>query len=280
MAARSNTDDVLERGIDLANRRIYFGGNVESSGEENGVRSDGSDFTWRSCELAIRAIHIMENRSHQPIEIHMDSEGGDPYRMLRLVDVILASPCQIKFFGGGVIASSATWVMAVCDERYLLPNTMVLVHDSDAGEKSANGHLTDLYIDTDQEKKLQDYLNGLFADNSRMPKEFWDDIVKRDVFLSAAEAVSLGLADKVVDLKKRGNLRKVRLAALAQHPDKKELNKLVKEIYRKSYKTGLSKIEVTLPVEQFDPEVVIVTEAPAEEKPAATKAPSSGTTVS
>ena len=273
MAGKTNIDDVLERGIDLANRRIYFGANTEGGGGGD-TKSDGSDFTWRSVELAIRAIHIMENRSHQPIEIYMDSEGGDPYKMLRLVDTILASPCQIKFIGGGVIASSATWVMAVCDERYLLPNTMVLIHDSDAGEKNSNGHLTDLYIDTDQEKKLQDYLNGLFADNSRMPKEFWDDVVKRDVFLTAAEAVSLGLADKVIEPKKRGNLRKVRQAALAQHPDKKDLNKLVKEIYRKSYKTGLSKIEVSMPVEQFDPEVVVVLEAPAEEKQIPIKFPS------
>lgn len=263
MAGRSNLDDTIERGIDMANRRIYFGANADGGGipqEENGA---GSDFTWRSVELAVRAIHLMENRNHQPISIYMDSEGGDPYRMMRLVDTILASPCQFKFYGGGIIASSATWVMVVCDERNLLPNTAILVHDSDAGEKLAHGHLSDLYIDADQEKVLQDKLNRMFADNSRMPKEFWDDIVKRDIWLTAQEAIALGIADKIVEHKKRGNLRKTRIVSLQTCPDKKQLNQLVKDIYKRSYKTSIGRIEVVIPQEQFDPEVVVVTEAEA-----------------
>jgi ATP-dependent Clp protease protease subunit len=261
--AKSNLDDIFDLGVDVANRRIYFGASPDYPHEEG---EEGSDFTWRSCELAVRAIHVLESKSHQPIEIHMASPGGDPWHMRRLADTILSSPCQVKFFGGGIIASSATWIMAICDERYLYPGTAVLIHDSDKGEKGSAGHLTDLYIHSDEEKRLQNELNQIFADNSRMPKDFWDDIVKRDVWLTAEETLMLGLIDKIVEPKKRGNLRKVRQAALAQHPDKKDLNKLVKEIYRKSYKTGLSKIEVTIPVEQFDPDVVVVTEAPAEEK--------------
>lgn len=264
MATKTNIDDIFERGIDIPNRRIYFGANPDYTKEEG---ESGSDFTWRSVELAIRAIHIMESKSAQPIEIHMDSDGGDPYRMMRLVDVILNSPCQFKFFGGGIVASSATWVMVVCDERYLLPNTSILIHDSSASEKTMHGHLTDVYIDADQEKALQDKLNTLFAENSRMPKAFWDDIVKRDMWLTADEAVSLGIADKIIEPKKRGNLRKMRVAQLAQRIDKRDISKLVKDLYRRAYKSGITKIEVTVPQEEYDPNVVVVEAPPAETKP-------------
>jgi len=257
----TNVEEILDKGIDIAHRRIYFGGSTTSSESD-----EYSEISWRTVELAVRAIHIMESKSSQPIELHMDSDGGDPHRMFRLIDTILASPCQFKFFGGGNISSAAVWVMAICDERYLYTNTYILVHDSDAGETTMGGHITDVYISADHEKHIQERCNQMFADNSRMPKEFWADLVKRDVWLTASEAVSLGLADKIIEPRKRGNLRKMRVAQLSQHPDKKSLLKLTKELYRRSYKSGLSKIEISVPEEEYDPNVIVVEESPTEVK--------------
>lgn len=246
---------ILSNGIDIKNRRIYFGALLES------YDSEGSGFTWRSCEWAIRAIHIMENEApHKPIELHMSSPGGDPYAMLRLMDIIQSSTCQFKFYGGGEICSAATWVMAVCDERYLYPNTLVLVHDSSAGGMNdIPAKLSDAYIAMDGEKYLQDKLNGIFADNSRMPKEFWDEFVKRDMYLTAEETIMLGLADKIVEYKKRGNLRRMRLAALRAQPDMKELNKLIKRLRDRTYMSKALKIELHIPEEQTDKDVYIDT---------------------
>ena len=250
MAVKTNIEEILEKGIDIPRRRIYFGGNPVGDAE----------FEWGTVELAVRAIHIMESKSAQPIELHMNSRGGCPNSMLRLIDIILTSPCQFKFIGSGTISSSAVWVMAICDERYLHENTRVLIHDSDAGETSLDGHITDAYIDLDQEKILQDRLNQVLADNSRMPKTFWDDIIKRNNWISASEAVSLGIADKIIEHHKRGNLRKMRIAKLSQHPDRKDLTKLVKDLYKRTYKSGISKIEVVIPTEEYDPNIIVVEE--------------------
>lgn len=245
-------DNILDHGVDLKNRRIYFG----SLASEDG---DGSDFTWRSVERAVRAIHIMETEApKKPIEFHMSSPGGDPYALLRLYDAIQSCSCQIKFFGSGEICSAATWIMACCDERYLTPNTCILIHDSgsyETGEVPAK--LTDAYIAMDQERRLQDRLNKIYADNSRMPLEFWTEIVKRDVWLTAEEAIMLGLADKIVEFKKRGNLRKARIHALKQEPDKKEMQKLLKNISNRSYVNKLHKMELNNHDEQFDDDIAI-----------------------
>lgn len=245
-------DSVIVHGIDTKNRRIYFG-SVDASDEE------GSDFTWRSVERAIRAIHIMESEApKKPIELYMSSPGGCPYALLRLYDAIQNSSCQIKFFGSGEICSAATWIMACCDERYLTPNTYVLIHDSgsyETGEIPAK--LTDAYIAIDQERRLQDRLNKIYTDNSRMPLEFWTEIVKRDTWLSAEETIMLGLADKIVEPKKRGNLRKARMNSLKVDPDKKEMQKLLKNISNRSYVNKLHKMELHIPNEEFDKSIVV-----------------------
>jgi hypothetical protein len=174
------------------------------------------------------------------------------------MDVIQACSCQIKFFGGGEIASAATWVMAVCDERYLYPNTLVVIHDSSAGaSEEIPSKLSDAYIKMDGERHLQDKLNQIFADNSRMPVEFWSEMVKRDMYLSADETIALGLADKVVEFKKRGNLRRMRIAALQKEPESKEFNKLLRRLKDRTYMGKNLRVELHVPEEQFDKNIVV-----------------------
>lgn len=260
MADKTELSDSLAYGIDLKNRRIYFGVSLDLG------ETDISDFNLASVELAVRALHKMAlDAPGKPIEIHMNSYGGDPYAMLRLHDEILSCPCQVKFYGGGAIMSAATWVMAVCDERYLHAHTTVMVHD---GAEEYGGKHTDVQITAAEMKRLQDALYDIYEKNSRMPKEFWQDVCQRDLYLTASEAVSLGLADKIIEPKKRGNLRKMRQAALKKSPDAAEMRKLINSVYARVNKVKVPKLELNTPVkEPADPHVVIA------EEPLKTEAP-------
>jgi ATP-dependent Clp protease protease subunit len=252
VAEKTELSDYLVYGIDTKNRRIYFGTNVDILEDDK----SHSDFNMASVELAVRAIHRMASDAPgKPIEIHMSSYGGDPYAMLRLYDEIHACPCQIKFFGSGAIMSAATWIMAGCDERYLHPNTTIMVHD---GTDGFEGKHTDAQIQAAEMRRLQDLLYVIYTENSRMPKEFWQDVCQRDLYLTADEAVSLGLADKIVEPKKRGNLRKARQAALKKEPDNKEMRKLLNDLYVRINKVKVPKIELNeIKKEPADPHLVI-----------------------
>jgi ATP-dependent Clp protease protease subunit len=251
MATITELTDNLAYGVDIKNRRIYFGINLDAADAE-----DSTSFTLSSVEYAIRALHRMATEAPgKPIEIHMCSYGGDPYSMLRLYDEIHACPCQIKFYGGGAIMSAATWIMAGSDERYLHPNATVMVHD---GTDGFEGKHTDHQIQASEEKRLQERLYDIYAENSRMPKEFWQDVCQRDLYLTAHEAVSLGLADKIVEPKKRGNLRKARHASLKKEQDVKEMKKLINDIYLRINKVKVPKIEFNeIKKEPADPHIVV-----------------------
>ena len=250
MADKSDLTDSLIYGIDLKTRRIYFGVPIDGTAEDPG------DFNQASIELAIRSIHKMAlDAPGKPIEIHMNSYGGDPYAMLRLYDEILSCPCQIKFFGGGAIMSAATWIMVVCDERYLYPHATVMVHD---GSDGFEGKHTDTQIFALEMRRLQDVLYDIYTTNTRMPKEFWQDVCQRDLYLTASEAVSLVMVDKIIEPKKRGNLRKARQAALKKTPDSVEMKKLLTDIYSRINKVKVPKIELNPVVkEAADPTVII-----------------------
>jgi ATP-dependent Clp protease protease subunit len=248
---QTELSDQLIYGIDLKARRIHFGVGLDHTEENPGM------FSGASVELAIRAIHKMiQEAPNKPIEIHMNSYGGDAYSMMYLMDVILSSPCQFKFFGGGAIMSSATWIMAVCDERWLYPNATILIHDGYVEGTVRN--TTDHQIDAKENKRLQDRLNTIYAENSRMPKEFWDDIVQRDLYLTAEEAIMFGLADKLVEYKKRGNLRKSRQGILAKQPESKEFKKLIKNVYDRIERVSVPNISLNVAKkEESDPKVIV-----------------------
>lgn len=254
MSLKTETENTISSGVDESARRVFFGRYLPNASEE-----EGNGFDEISVNYSIRAImKMIDQNPKKPIEIHMQSYGGDPYAMMYLHDVILASPCQFKFFGGGAIMSAATWVMAVCDERYLYENTRVMVH---SGSLSIEDRFPDAEIRMDEEKRLQDDLEHVYAKNSRMPKLFWTEICKRDAYLSANEAVLLGLADKVIEPKRRGSLRKMRQAALAEKIPSGVMKKLVTKIYHRiQYVVKADSITINEPkIEAVDESLTIDT---------------------
>lgn len=243
--SKTELESYLVYGIDEKNRRVYFGTDLVTSDPY-----DVGGFTQCSCEFAIRAIERMAtDYPRTPIEIHMNSYGGDPYSMLALYDVIHTVGCQIKFYGKGAIMSAATWILCAADERNLYPHTTIMVHD---GSDGFEGKFTDFKIAKEEGDRLMEVLYDIYEKNSRMPREFWEEVCKRDLYLTAEEAVQLGLADKIIHPKKRGNLRKAREHHLRQKVDKRRMNKLaVKLMKRVKVNT---KLEIKLP--DYKPEPV------------------------
>jgi ATP-dependent Clp protease protease subunit len=263
--AKTELENYLTYGVDEQARRIFFGASLSASADEEGVGA----VTQCSIEYAIRAIYrLAASNPKTPIEIHMNSYGGDPYAMLALYDTIQSVTCQIKFYGKGAIMSAATWIMAGCDERYLYPNATVMVHE---GWEENFGTLTGLKIDAEESQRLQSKLEEIYAENSRMPKNFWTEVCKRDLYLTAEEAVYLGLADRIVAPSKRGSLRKVRQGHLGQEIDAKKLSKFVQKLMKRIHVT--SKIDLKLNAPKVEPvdERLTIEPLPAEPELTETK---------
>ena len=253
---KTDLEDYLVYGVDPKNRRIFFGHAIDMAFDSAEFGTDQNEFATNSVELAVRAIkRLEEDHPSKPIELHMNSYGGDAEALMYLMDVILASTCQFKFYGGGRVMSCATWLMCICDERYLYPNASVMLHH---GSDGVDYNQVDLEIYYEASRKFKENLTNVFTENSFMPFEFWDKILGRDVWITPEEAVKLGIADAILQRPKRGNLRKKRNAHMAKPPHHRTMEALIKNLYKrvKMDISGELKIHIPEP-DPVDPNVVV-----------------------
>ncbi len=249
---------IIDKGIDIKNRVIFWGREAVIGDIE-----DSNAFHELTVGRTIRQLHVLTSMNHQPITLRVNSGGGELASAFQLIDEILRNPCQIKFEGSGDICSAATLLMAVCDERWLHKNTMVMVHELSGGTW---GKRSNMEVDSKMFKELAAKMVEVYEANSIMAASFWEDVIGsgRDVWLTPEETVTLGLADDIIDPVKRGNLRKKRAAHLAKKHAPQKLNKLSQKVFqRANIKSAIKEVQAHVPAaDASDPNIIIEIASP------------------
>ena len=102
----------------------------------------------------------------------------------------------------GQAASMGSFLLAAGakGQRMSLPNARIMVHQPSAGFQ---GQATDIEIHANEILKTKKRLNEIYSKHTGQSVEKIKDALERDKFMSADEAKSFGLIDKVVE--KRSN---------------------------------------------------------------------------
>lgn len=151
----------------------------------------------------ILAANFMPNDERPDVlNLIINSPGGSLTAAWAIVDMMRGSAIPIRTIGLGQIASAGLLIFISGDKgfRSLTDNTSILSHAFSAG---AGGTYHDLLATTTEWGHTQQRLIKHLAKCSGLSN---DDVVKKlmptnDVWLTAQEAVKLGLADKVTSLK-------------------------------------------------------------------------------
>ena len=84
------------------------------------------------------------------------------------------------------------------DQRFSLPNARIMVHQPSGG---AQGSAADIEIQAKEILYLRQKLNELFAMHTGQAQDSIERDIDRDRFMSADEAVTYGIIDKVIQQK-------------------------------------------------------------------------------
>jgi ATP-dependent Clp protease protease subunit len=130
----------------------------------------------------------------------MNNIGGDEYHGLAIYDAIKGckSPTITKVYGHAM--SMGAWILQASDKRWMAPNATLMLH---YGTTSYEGHTKDFIKFSDENVRLcklmeDHFLERIREKKPRFTRQELEELIKFDKFLTASEAVELGLADKIM----------------------------------------------------------------------------------
>ena len=174
----------------IDNNELYFYNdvNVESALVINKTLSD------LARQLLIAKITFdLQETPH--IKLHINSDGGEVFGALSIVDRIQASKVPVHSYAEGLVASASTLISVSCHKRYIRKNTILLIHQ-------VRSWFEGTYEDFNDEKQNMDLImkvvKGIYLKHTKFTEDELNTLLKRDLYLNAEDAIKYGLADEII----------------------------------------------------------------------------------
>jgi len=168
----------------LKDRIVFLGGQIDDD----------------SANLIIAQMLFLSNEdSKNDIHFYINSPGGTITSGLAIYDTMRFLRCEVSTYCVGQAASMAAVLFAAgrSEKRFMLPNSRVLLHQPMVSGVMT-GVATDLEIEAKEILRLRERLYKILAEHTGKDAEQIEKDCDRNLWLEADEAISYGLADKIL----------------------------------------------------------------------------------
>jgi ATP-dependent Clp protease protease subunit len=151
-----------------------------------------------SANLVVAQLLFLESENpDKDISFYINSPGGSVYAGMAIYDTMNFVKPDVSTLCTGLAASMGAFLLSAGKKgkRYTLPNSRIMIHQPSGG---AQGQASDIQIQAREILDLRERLNRILAENTGQPAERIALDTERDNFMSAEDAVSYGLVDKVL----------------------------------------------------------------------------------
>ena len=147
-------------------------------------------------------LHLESESPESPINLYLNSPGGSVTAMLAVYDTMqfISSPVGTAAIGQAGSSAAVLLAAGAPGQRMVLPHARVVLHQPSGG---VQGALPDLALHAKEIVRLRSQMESILALHTGRDPELIRDDTERDLVLSAEEAVTYGLADGILDSRKR-----------------------------------------------------------------------------
>jgi len=178
----------IEFAVDIDDSVVYIVGEIEDYG---------------LYDFMIRCRAILKNREegdNSPINVIIDSIGGDVYEMFGIIDYIesLEKNQKIKvntICRGKAMSAGAMILASGTGKRLASKRSTIMIHE---GSSMQAGKSSDLKAAHKYNSHLESMANSILGDKTNKDKKFWSEQTKTDLYLSAKDAQKLGVIDGII----------------------------------------------------------------------------------
>jgi ATP-dependent Clp protease, protease subunit len=163
------------------------------------------------ANLVIAQMLFLESENPSAdINLYINSPGGSVTAGLAIYDTMQFIKPDVSTIVMGQAASMGSFLAqaGAAGKRYVLPESRTMIHRVSSGTRGTGGsvYVQELEMEDNirhlqEAKRLNKRLVELYLKHNTAGKSYEDllETMKYDTFLSAQEAFSMGLADKVVE---------------------------------------------------------------------------------
>jgi ATP-dependent Clp protease protease subunit len=167
---------------------------------ENSIHFLSGEITEENVNECIKWI-VYENLDlkEKVLTLYVNSSGGDLYQAFALIDIMRSSKHVVRTVGIGSIMSAAFLIFTSGDqgERYLAVNTGIMCHQFSGG---TDAKFHDLKAEMKENELLNKKMVDILKNATGLPttKIKTKLLPASDVYLTAQEAIELGVADHLL----------------------------------------------------------------------------------
>lgn len=133
----------------------------------------------------------------KPISLYIDSYGGQLHSFLAIHDMIKLCRCDVATIVVGKAMSCGQMLLmsGTKGKRFATKNSTILMHPLSSMNA---GNIHQLDNSMTESKRLQNVINGLVTDYSKITKKELTELMSKDSYLTADQALKLGIIDHII----------------------------------------------------------------------------------
>ena len=147
--------------------------------------------------IVAQLLYLEAQDPDKDIQFSINSPGGSVTSGLAIYDTMQYIKPDVSTICIGMAASMGAFLLSsgAKGKRIALPNAEIMIHQPSGGSQ---GQCTDIQIQAEQILKIKKRLNSILAENTGKDIETIERDCERDHFMTAEEAQTYGIIDKVI----------------------------------------------------------------------------------
>ena len=134
------------------------------------------------------------------LRVRVSSPGGSVFEGVALANALRAHPGEVTVQVDGIAASIASVIAMAGDRVVIQPQAMIMVHEAAGG---CLGNAKDMQDMADLLGKISDNIAGAYAEKAGGDVAEWRQVMQKETWYTAEEAVEAGLADEMLPSRKK-----------------------------------------------------------------------------
>lgn len=171
----------------MANRKIFIEGEIDAE---------------KACEFVKEVMLLNDENAQKPIDVLINSTGGEINAGMLMYDVIQASKAPVRMFCIGRAYSMGAVLLACGNHgRYMLPHGELMIHEPLLGNR-VGGTSSSIKSISDSLLETKRKMNQILAKHTGKSEEEVEKATGFDHYFSPEESVAFGLCDEIVEFDK------------------------------------------------------------------------------